>query len=141
MENNEQNDVFKNDMQMPADMQKAQELQAPKRKRKAPLTVGAIFTIIGTIVFGFYVLYMFTIGQAITSNDASGFLAIFILPLAILIGMASCILNLVGLINSICAIRSDISGVKKWGIILTIISTLLIVAAVAVFFIVLYALN
>ena len=111
----------------------APELQKPMRKRKAPLAVGATFAIIGAVIFAIYVVYMVINIQYLTSGDATGLIAILLLPLAILIGLASCVLNLVGLINSIFAIRSDIPRVKMWGIILTVITALLIIAAILVF--------
>ena len=116
----------------------AKELQRPQRKRKAPLAVGATFAIIGAIVFGIYLIYLLSTYQLINSGDASGLFAIFLLPICIFIGLVSIVLNIVGLINSIVAIRSDLSNVKTWGIILTVATALMIIATCAIFFILIH---
>lgn len=115
----------------------AKELQKPIKKRKGPLTVGATFTIIGAIVFFIYVFFMITNYNILASGDASSLLAIITLPIAIFAGIVSCVLNLVGLINSIFAIRSDIPKVKTWGIALTVITSILIVGIIALFLVIL----
>lgn len=140
---NEKNDeiVYINPGEIPPEQNQTQvvpELKGPRRKRKAPLTVSAVFTVIGAVVFALYVIYMISMFQMLSSHDASGIFAIFVLPVAILIGLIAMALNLTGMINAIFAIPSDITRVKTWGIILTILNVLFMLAAVGIFFLTLY---
>ncbi len=137
-ENNVQNNEQINTAIQQQDEPVAKELAKPQKKRKVPLSISAIFTVIGAIVFGFYLLYLLSTYQLIISGDATGLLAIFLLPLCILIGLVAIALNIVGLINAIISIHSDISKVKIWGIILTVLTALMITATCAIFFILIH---
>ena len=133
MENNEQNI---NNV-TPQEDKPIQQLKKPMKKRKAPLTVGSIFTFISVPAFIIYLGYLLLTYQSINSGEAGQTFvgALFLLPLAIFIGILVIAFSLVAGINSAFAIRSDIKKVKTWGIVLTVLNFMLIVAAVVLFFV------
>ena len=132
MENNQEEVIIE-------DNAKPLEKNGPKvKKRKAPLIVAIVLTIIGLVAFAFYLLYI-SAAFALFGGDngwATVIGAILLLPLAILIGMLTVALNIAGVVNSAVSISSEIKKIKVWGIVLTVLNALMIIATLTLFLII-----